>query len=142
MPHRLPDWPARLSAFFKENRSRKFQYGEWDCCLMAAAAIEAMTGVHPDPSCVGAYSNRGQCNCLIKRRTGKFGAQHIWRQVMQQNGYEERPASFAQRGDPVLIKRTSSYSVGIVALDGDVIVAASKGLVKIPRDRAVSSWQI
>lgn len=142
MPHRLPDWPQRLSEFFKVNRARKFQYGEWDCCLMAAAAIEAMTGAHPDPSFIGAYKTRPQCKYLIEKHTGKTGAEHIWRKVMQQSGYVERGAAFAQRGDPVLIKRTGGYSVGIIALDGDVIVAAGKGLVKIPRSKAVSSWQI
>jgi len=143
MMHRLADWQSRLERFLQENRTRRFVYGEWDCCLFAAAAIQVMTGTHPHPEYIGTYSTRVQCRDLIRRETGHSGVQFIWRKVMQEHGIEEGPPGFAQRGNPVLIKRGSSgYSVGIIGFGGEIEVAASLGLKRASRAQAVSSWRV
>src|SRR3990172_421857 len=42
---RRPDWPVRLNQYILAVRDRPFAYGEYDCCIFVAGAIEAMTGV-------------------------------------------------------------------------------------------------
>ena len=44
---RLPDWPERLSAYVEACRAMPFVWGEHDCVLFAAGAVEAVTGVRP-----------------------------------------------------------------------------------------------
>lgn len=39
-----PDWRARLSAYLIEVGDKPFAYGEFDCALFVAGAVEAMTG--------------------------------------------------------------------------------------------------
>lgn len=41
---RLVDWEARLDALIESRRYQPFEWGRNDCCLFAAAAVEAMTG--------------------------------------------------------------------------------------------------
>jgi hypothetical protein len=41
---RLADWPERLRTLVAANVARQHAYGEWDCMLLAAATVEAMTG--------------------------------------------------------------------------------------------------
>lgn len=142
MPHRLPDWPLRLEKFFEANRSRKFEYGRWDCCLFAAAAIQAITGEHPNPTFIGAYATKWQAKDLIKRETGHAGVQFIWRKVMKLRGFEEIAVGFAQRGDPVLVRRGSGHSLAVISLSGKLMVATQVGLASIDRSLAVSAWRI
>ncbi|MBI1188326.1 MAG: hypothetical protein GC206_13510 [Alphaproteobacteria bacterium] len=54
---RRADWRARLAAFIRARRDRALVWGDSDCCLTAAAAIEAMCGAHPAPELVGAYAS-------------------------------------------------------------------------------------
>lgn len=143
MVRRLPDWPRRLEAFLAANAATPFRYGSFDCCLMAAVAIQAMTGKHPHPEYIGAYSTRSECRALIRRETGKSGVEFIWQQVMQENGIQECPVKCAQRGDAVLIKRgKSGSSVAIVGLDGRLVVAGDVGLLLVDRGLAVRAWRV
>lgn len=45
-PTRLENWPMGLSAWLDSCRSRAFAWGECDCILFVAKAIEAMSGVN------------------------------------------------------------------------------------------------
>jgi hypothetical protein len=42
---RLPDWMLRLDAFVQTARIQPFAWGSHDCCTVAAAVVEACTGV-------------------------------------------------------------------------------------------------
>lgn len=140
---RLPDWEARLEAFFQENKSRKFQYGSWDCCLMTAAAIEAMTGKHPGEQYVGAYHNMATSRALCLQIAGDVAMRHAWRKVMRDAGYAEQEANFAQRGDPVLLVRGGrDHSVGLIALNGQIAVVTKRGIEYTRRSQAVTSWRV
>lgn len=49
-PHRLPDWQDRLHHLVAQQSRRSFAYGQWDCALFVAAAVEAVTGRDVRPS--------------------------------------------------------------------------------------------
>lgn len=52
---RRSDWYARLSAYVEEVRRKPFVYGEHDCALFAAGAVDAMTGSDPAAGLRGKY---------------------------------------------------------------------------------------
>lgn len=56
---RLPDWPARLSAFVAARRGVAFAWGENDCVLFAADAVLAITGRDLALSVRGSYASAG-----------------------------------------------------------------------------------
>lgn len=52
---RLPQWESRLAEWVEHNRTRSFEWGQFDCALMAASCAEAITGTHPAPDLIGTY---------------------------------------------------------------------------------------
>lgn len=144
---RLPDWPRRLELFFAANLNRRFVYGQWDCCLMALAAIEAMTGKDLAVPYRGTYHNRDGAYNLIKRETGKERSLEsvvdMWRKLMLDAGIEEKPPSFAQRGSPVAIRLERGASIiGICGLDGRPVVLTRRRMLIVPRQLVISSWRV
>lgn len=140
---RVPDWPERLEKFLQMNQSRKFQHGVWDCCQMAAQAIEVMCDVEIE-SYAGRYATRNQALGLIRKVTKQSQVRAIVGHVMRRYGCIERAPNFAQRGDLMLIWRgnTRRHSIGVLDLSGMITVLTDAGMARIPRDRAVSSWSI
>lgn len=47
IPPRLPDWRARLDAYVAAAWRRPFGWGDVNCGLFVAGAVEAMTGLDP-----------------------------------------------------------------------------------------------
>lgn len=43
---RIDNWESKLSDYMESNRDNAFKYGTWDCCIFAAGAVEAITGVN------------------------------------------------------------------------------------------------
>lgn len=41
---RKENWPQLLNQYLGEIRSKEFEWGVFDCCIMCAGAIEAITG--------------------------------------------------------------------------------------------------
>ncbi len=41
---KLPDWQIFFNDFLKENKSKPFEWGAWDCCKFSNALIKVMTG--------------------------------------------------------------------------------------------------
>lgn len=98
--NRFEDWPQRLDAWVESRRAVPFAWGENDCVMASASAIEAITGADP-------------LNGL--RWSGALGAA---RQLEVEGGLEAAVtarlgapthAAFAQRGDLVMILHPSEY---------------------------------
>lgn len=56
MTARLPDWPARLTAYLDATRHRPFAWGAQDCCLWAVGAIDALCGTDHAAAIAGRYA--------------------------------------------------------------------------------------
>ena len=140
---RVPDWPERLERFFAANHARKFQHGTWDCCQMAAMAIEVMCGIEIE-SYAGRYTTWNEAVGVIQKVTKQSQVRVIVTHVMQRYGCIERNPNLAQRGDLMLIWRgnTQRHSVGLLDMSGMITVLTDAGMARIPRDRAVTSWSI
>ena len=65
---RLPDWEPRLIQWLQKAAVTPFQWGEFDCALAAADALEAQTGHNFAGSWRGQYSTAaGSLKQLLKR---------------------------------------------------------------------------
>jgi len=53
---RLPDWQLRLAEFMGSRFAMPFNWGTNDCCLFAADAVLAMTGIDHAASLRGTYT--------------------------------------------------------------------------------------
>lgn len=133
---RYPNWAVRLDAFLRENARRPFRYGDWDCCLFVASAIEAITGVDVAVEFRGRYASRDEARQIA----GSVEAAAV--RVAAQFDLRAIGACFAQRGDISLVRRGGDASLGLIGLDGDLVVAGGRGLVKIGRGLAKRAWRV
>ena len=122
---RYNDWETRLSRYLLAARSRPFSYGKHDCCLFAAGAVFAITGVDIAEGFRGKYSSRAEAVKLIRQEAKSLRG--LLASISKEYGLAEVPVSQAQRGDIVLLRRPSDYSLGIIGLDGRVIAASKVG---------------
>jgi hypothetical protein len=135
--NRLPDWEARLAAYLEPLRTRAFVWGEHDCCLFSAGAVEAMTGVDPMPEFRGRYSTPiGSARALTRYGAGRLDA-------TLDTKFRRISASLAQRGDIVMSNGLLGVCLGAflvaVGSEGD-----REGLIRIERARWVepSAWRV
>lgn len=140
---RRPDWEARLSAFIIENRDRPFEWGQWDCILMACAAVYAMTGDDAAAKYRGQYSDAAGAAKALR----ELGQGTLLKTVDAE--FQRRPIGMARRGDLVWF----SGSVGICAGGAGLFVGEERladkadipmreGLIAIPRANFVKAWTV
>ncbi len=136
-------WQADLSAFLSLNQYRKFEYGQWDCCLFVCDAIQVMTGVDVAEWFRGTYSNRPGAVRRLREFCGKASLLAVVREITRANQMTMCGVLQARRGDVVLVRRGCRVSLGLVAMNGkDVIVASRKGLWRIPISEALRAWHV
>lgn len=140
---RYPDWQAQFSQFLTRRSSQPFAYGEMDCCLFVADCVEAMTGTDLAVRFRGKYRSRKEALQLAKRETGRGSIRALIEKTIKEFGLREVPLPYTQRGDIVLVAQKDAYLLGILALNGKEILAASKtGFLRLPLSRAVCAWRI
>ncbi len=142
---RLENWPHLFDVFLFENSARRFKYGEWDCCLFVAGAIQAMTGVDAAAPYRDKYSSRVEALQLAESMHGKKSIQAITESVATSNGMSEISLLHARRGDMVLIKRAGGrdFSLGIVSLSGHrILIALGKSIGSLPIERGFRAWRV
>ncbi|ACB76713.1 DUF6950 family protein [Opitutus terrae] len=93
---RLQNWPTALAAYLTASRTKKFAWGEHDCCLFSAGAIAAQTGEDPAAELRGTYHTAKEATALI--RTRYEGS--LWN-VPEQHGLRLVDVRHAGRGDIV-----------------------------------------
>lgn len=140
---RLLDWEDRLSAFIDANRSRSFEWGQWDCILMACSAVEAQTGVDPAAEYRGRYTDK-EGAMLALRELGKGTLIRTMNDV-----FPRRPVGKARRGDLVMFDGAAGVCMGGQALFvGEERLAEAagvrmrEGLIAIPRALWTRAWSV
>lgn len=141
---RRPDWQARLQQYLLRSLSKPFAYGEFDCCLFVADAVEAMTGTDLAAEFRGKYHSCDEALSLRQAYTrGKGSLRSFVTKALREQGLEEIPFTLAQRGDIVLILRAKDYSLGVVDLSGrEVVAAAEEAFLRLPLNLAVRGWRV
>ena len=130
---RKNEWQQDFAAFVKSRWAMPFEWGRNDCCLFAADAVEAMTGV----DCAAVY--RGYATALeaqrICDRAGGISAR-----VTEALG-EPVPPLRAAIGDPVLVMNEGRELLAIC--NGTSVLAPGKlGIAVLGMESAIAAWKI
>jgi hypothetical protein len=140
---RFPDWQQRLAFFLSINRTRPFRYGDWDCCLFAADAIQTMTGVDIASDSRGTYGDRRAAYARMKEVSGRASVRTVAERAAAKHGMPQVSPLYARRGDMMLIQRARDYSLGIVSLTGkEIVVLRARTLMAIPLSYGLIAWHV
>jgi hypothetical protein len=140
---RLDDWEARLDRVLVEGWDRPFEWGRWDCCLFVADAILSTTGEDLAADLRGKYSSLDEARWLLRARFGSASIERSVARLFSRAGLPGCAPGLARRGDPVVVRHERSFQIGVIALDGSVVVnSETKGLVHIPRSLVTRAWHI
>ncbi len=130
---RRPDWPQRLDTVLRDALTRTFRYGAFDCCLLAADAVHAMTGDDPAARFRG-YRGRRAAERIVAESGGLRGL------VSACLGMEPCDA-FPRRGDVVLLPHDAGEVLG-VAIGVHCAVPTNRGLEFLPARDRLCTWRI
>ena len=142
MTTRRDDWQVRLAEYLEACARRRFRWGEWDCALLAADAVESMTGVDWASQWRGQYKDAESARGLLASR----GHQHLSDLATECLGHPlDDPQG--QRGNVVAIQPSRQIgalgeALGIVMSDLAVAPAARRGLVFVPRSQWLKEWRV
>jgi hypothetical protein len=140
---RLPDWQSALSAYILSRAQTPFRYGQLDCGLFVADAIQAMTGVDVAAPLRGRYTNRKQAFEAIKALCGSASMEALANYLSSEHGLPQVRVLLAQRGDPVVLRTGQRSSLGIVDLvPGYLLTPYRDGLLRLPLSCASRTFHI
>lgn len=130
---RRHDWQLRLSSFVQTRARTPFVWGSNDCCLFAADAVEAMTGVDLAASLRG-YDSELTAQQIIDAHGG------LEQLVTGLLGAAVSPL-LAGVGDVVLLESESGDMLAIC--NGVTAVApAKRGMAVLAMNAARAAWRI
>jgi hypothetical protein len=132
---RREDWPERLDAFIEARRNVPFAWGQQDCVLFAADAIQAMTDADPLADVRGHWGTATAAARLLKDRGGLAAAV---RGVLG----KPIPYCLAQRGDILLLELIDGELALGVCVGAEGVGPARNGLIWVPMDHAHMAWRI
>lgn len=134
--NRHSQWDARLVSTVRDHFDKPHRWGEHDCLLWCAKAVEAVTGEDH------AAEHRGKYDSFAKayRHLSTLGFDSP--EAFLDSLFEEKPVGFAARGDLVLgANGIPMVCMGRFALcvgeDGE-----REGLFRVPRSDWVKAWAV
>lgn len=140
---RRHNWQSELSRFIVARAHAPFKYGVMDCGLFVADALAAMTGEDVAPELRGVYSNRREALAAIGRICGAPRMDALAAHLAAANGLREVPVAMAHRGDPVVLRRGTRSSLGIVDLyHGFLLTPCKFGLLRLRLDHATRAFHL
>lgn len=132
---RLPDWDDRLSDYLARVIAKPFAYGEHDCLIHSANAVEALTGIDLAAAHRGRYRSRRTARAYLAG-LGFRGPATLLSSILP-----GCPTAQARRGDIVMAHGMAGVCYGKVALmvgrQGDV-----DGLMRVPAAEWSRAWRV
>ncbi len=128
---RYSDWESRLSEYIESKREAPFVYGENDCCMFAAGAVMAITGVDAMEEFRGSYNSLATSIRALK----DIGSGDLESTI--DSKFPEIPVGWAQRGDIAFFDN----SLGVV-MDGFAWFVSDEGLERVPRSMWDKTWSV
>jgi hypothetical protein len=138
-------WDTRhLHQFFLDTANTQFEWAKNDCCIFAANAIEAITGVDIADDFRGKYTDQLSALRLIATVTGGSTVADAAAHCATKHGLVEHAYPLmAKRGDLVVIDNGGTLIAGVVHLNGmHVISVGESGAVRLPITSVVRSWSL
>lgn len=131
---RCKGWELVLIRFVESRHNTPFVWGQHDCCLFAADAVQAITGIdHAEPF-RGKYSTAAGAARMLAQYHGIIGyCNSVLGSCL--------PVTMARRGDAVAIETQSGTALGI-CLGVHSVFAAPDGLSYHPTLNCCAAWRI
>jgi hypothetical protein len=140
---RLAGWQSALSAYLVQMAAAPFAYGQLDCGLFVAGAIEVMTGVDVVPGLRGTYGDREAAFAAVRALCGSPSMAHLADVLTARNGLRPAATLMAQRGDAVQIRSGRAARLGIVAMHGtEILTPYRAGILRLPLSHATRAWHV
>lgn len=141
MSRRRNDWAERLARYLSTAARRRFEWGEHDCALFAAGAIQALREVDVANDLRTYRSEHGAARVLAANDCD--GVEQIADKIAAEYGFEEIPVLRAQRGDVVVADLEAGPTLGVVDMTGRrAVFAAEKGLAHLELRYCRRAWRI
>ena len=131
---KLPDWQDRLTYLLGEVHRDPFIWGKLDCCLLAAAAVEAQTGVDLAEPFRGTYSDAAGAARHLRASGGLRG-------LGARVGPEVGPL-MAQHGDVGIVRGVNGKPVMAVFSGVQWLAPTAAGIVALPPLSAIKCWRV
>lgn len=138
---KLEAWPELMGAYFKGVLHREMAWGEFDCCLMAADCVLAMTGEDFAADFRGTYDDGPSAFTALMRFSGTGDIYDTMKILAERHGWEKVEPLRAQRGDiamvpPVLCGGDDRFGGALGICTGPVTLMVGqdgiKGISTIP----------
>lgn len=123
---RISLWPRALEAYLRQLDGAPWEWGRSDCAMVAAGAVEAVTGVDLTASWRGRYGS------ALEARRAIRGKAVCWGELANQ--------AFALHGWPEIDPRGSR--VGDVGLTGDACFCVRVPGGFIARQQSTGKWGV
>jgi hypothetical protein len=125
------DWAARLYDVITDHSTREFAWGEADCCLFVARAVDAMQDTNLEAQLQSQYTDERSALTMIVIHGGLEQAV---------TSFLGEPTSLrAVRGDVVLIDGGEGDALGI-CMGSQVVAMGPAGLRNVPRAEIRKVW--
>lgn len=138
----VSDWQSRLDRYLAGCVHRRFRWGQHDCGLFVAGAIDAKCAVDLAADLRGTYHSRESAAEAVQRLCGGSTVLQAAEHLFELYGCAAEPVDFAQRGDAVLLQMEQTELLGIVAMDGRLVAPGPRGLLYFRRQCAVRAWRV
>lgn len=126
-------WRAAFEALVRARMATPFAWGSHDCCLWAADAVRAQTGVDPAKPWRGTYSTARGARDLVQQLGGLPAIGALAGPAV--------PPLTAQAGDIGLVQHEGRDLLAVCA--GPLWLApAAAGLAALPLSEAVAAWRV
>lgn len=129
---RLHDWQLRLAELIAQRSAQPFAWGERDCCLWAADAVQAVTGVDLAAGLRGTYDSALSAGRVLR-------ASPLDTLAAAALGQEVLPA-LAQPGDIGLMLGEAGPTL-VVEAGGVWLAQGEAGLVPVVAECVTRAWR-
>lgn len=126
-------WHQQLDAFIALRTRTSFNWGEHDCCLFAADAVQSFTGVDHAAGWRGKYRTEEQAAVVLEQLGGLEACGAL--------AGPEVPPLMAQAGDVGLVSDGYRDLLG-VCVGANWLVPAKYGLAALPITAARKAWRV
>jgi hypothetical protein len=135
---RISNWPRALADFMESRRVTPFKWGEHDCCLFAADAVQAITGIDLAEQYRGTYDSALGAMRILNANTD---IETLIAAQCEHAGFGHVSVKFAGRGDIALVEQDGLAWAGVVL--GETIAGPGEtGVVYSPLWAAKRVWRI
>lgn len=138
---RIGGWDGALVDFLRRRMEHPFEWGRSDCCLFAADAIAALTGIDPAAAFRGRYQDMRGAAAALRAFSGGGDLEDAVERIAREHDFCEIPIPFAQRGDCVLLETAQGAALAI-QVDHRIAAQGPAGVILTATARVRRAWAI